>query len=124
MTDHPDINAPRQGDGKTEVAIGIERGRVLMIFPKAIQWIGLDPENAIGIAGNMAKCAYEVKMNTPADDVALSQIFGEIRKEVTREHRKTLVNRVILMMRSMEEQKRPPLYRAEAIVDQILSAVK
>jgi len=119
MTSAITMAGGRQGDGQTEIAVGEEKGRVLLLFHKQTNWIALDPANALGVAGEMARVGYKAKMRMPIGDVALSQIFGDLRKTVTAEQRNKLVNRVVVMMGSLKD--RHPLYQAEQIVDTILS---
>ena len=104
------------GDGASEVAIGINGGKVVLRFPKALEWVALDPENARQIAEAIARCAYEAHYGRPAQ-TAKSQLSNQ--KHVA------LIRRVTLMLGSFQRESSLPSNNkmATAIVDSILSEV-
>lgn len=113
-----------EGDGATEVLVAPHDGKVILRFPRPKEWVGFDPQNAMMVAGAMAKEAYELRFKRPANDIELSRIFGDIRKEVTAQQVEVLVNRVVLIMNTGLEKKHPPLYTAQAIVNRILADIR
>jgi hypothetical protein len=117
--------APPIGDGKTEVAVGDENRKVVLRFPKPVNYIAMDPENALAICGAMMKSALYCKTGRMPRSQTVEQLMGDLRgqfkKDITKEHREVLIKRCLMMMDSLERQKKPPLYRAEAIVDILLS---
>ena len=98
----------------TEIAIGVDEGRVVMKFPEPKQWIAMDSENCRLIAEAMARAAYECRYGVPAAQGG-SNLSEGIRVK--------LITRVTHVMRSMKEQHKAPQFIAAAIVDVILSEV-
>lgn len=98
----------------TEIAIGVDEGRVVMKFPEPKQWIALDPENCRLIAEAMSRAAEECATGRPAG------VPGSPISDMTR---LKLITRVTHIVRSMKDQHKAPQFIAAAIVDVILSEV-
>lgn len=52
-------------DGALAVGIGHQSGKVVMQFPKAVNWIGFTPEQAIEIAETLVQHARDCGCNRP-----------------------------------------------------------
>ena len=101
-----------RGDANTEIAIGEEDGKVILTFSKPVRWLELDANAAKRIGEQLARSSYEATYGgAPA---------GSSIKAHTRQ---TLINRWILVDRSMRDQGKNPAYIAETLVDLFLSEV-
>lgn len=109
-------------DGTTSVAIKEEKGRVVLQFPNPVKWCELDPEMARQAAEAMAKAAYRCRYKVDPPD-ARSSLAGEMRQRVTKQIRDALVNRVAVMLHSMQEKGRSTNVIAQEVVDQLLSRI-
>lgn len=112
------------GEGTTAVAMKVAEGHVILVFPNPVAWLKLEPGQALEVAGGMIRAGMEARTGRAPGDVMVSSLFNDVKAQVSRELRDALVNRIILMRKTMDEQKRSPLYQAEAIVDRILSDTK
>lgn len=111
-----------KGDGKTEVAIGVNSGRVIWRFPQAVTWVAHDPQNAFDIAEATARAAHEARFGTKAPSDG-SYIAQQVKARVTEDLRNRMVIRAAVMMRSLVRQERDPDYIARQLVDTIFSEV-
>ena len=98
----------------TQVAIGDLEGKVVMAFDRPTSKLLLDPENARQIGEQLARSAYTVKYGVAP------QPPGSAIKEHTRN---TLIQRFVMVDRSLREQGRSPAYIAQQLVDLFLSEV-
>lgn len=112
------------GEGTTAVAMKVEGGHVILKFPHPVGWLKLEPQQALELAGGMVRAGMEAKTGKTPTDIVISQMIGQVQQQITVEKRMVLVNRIILMRKTMDEQKKSMLYQAEAIVDRILSDTK
>ena len=101
-----------RSDANTEIAIGEEGGKIVLTFSKPVRWIELDANAARQIGEQLARSAYSTTYGDAPNGSA-----------ITATKRQTLINRWILVDRSMREQGRPPLFIAETLVDLFLSEV-
>lgn len=101
-------------EGAVEMAIGPDKGRVLVRFKTPQEQIAFDPSNAVAMAKHIIDCAVacgaKVELQVP-------------KRKITERQRNTLVQRSELVMRSMLEKGRRPRQIAYQLVDTILSAV-
>jgi hypothetical protein len=103
-----------RGDANTEIAIGDENGKVVLTFSKPVRWLELDAEAARRIGEQLARSAYTVTYGAPPAN----------RGSVLKAHvRNTLINRFVIVDRSMREQGKNPAYIATTLVDLFLSEV-
>lgn len=104
----------RVGDGKTELTIGPESGRVVVGFPKPLTWFALDPENAAHVGKALinaaVKCGAKVSISLP-------------QRQLNPLVRTMLVTRVERIQRDMAAKGRKPQFIAEEIVDQVLREI-
>ena len=105
------------GNGKDEgtlVAIGEQDGQVMLMFPKPIQWLALDPENARQIAEQIARSAYAAHTGmTPLN-----------QKSYVSENIRVMLNaRVTMIIRSLNEQGKSPDWIAREVIDRVLAEV-
>ena len=101
-----------RGDANTEVAIGEQNGMVVLTFSKPVRWLELDANAARKIGEQLARSSYGVTYGAEPQGSA-----------ITATKRQTLINRWILVDRSMREQGRNPMFIAETLVDLFLSEV-
>jgi hypothetical protein len=101
-----------RGDANTEVAIGEEGGKVILTFSKPVRWLELDANAARRIGEQLARSSYGVTYGIEPQGSA-----------ITAAKRQVLINRWLLVDRSMREQGRNPLFIAETLVDLLLSEV-
>jgi hypothetical protein len=104
----------REGDGRTQVVVGPEDGKIVMGFPKPISWLAMEPDNAVQIAKSMIDSAVKLGANV---QIVLP------RRKLSEAKRTMLRYRVSLRMRSMLEKKRVPDYIAEEILVTVLQEV-
>ena len=95
----------------TEVAIGIEKGRVVMKFPEPKQWIAMDPENCRQIAESMARAAHEAHTG---------QKLMNGGSAITAQMHERAVNRMVIMLNNYDKnQNRAKLWWAKEMVSAI-----
>jgi hypothetical protein len=108
-------------DGKTNIAIGDENGRVFLRFQKPMAWIALDPQNAFDIGEAIARAAHKARFGeTPTDSAYLAQ---QVKARLTDQLRDRLIINISTMLRSLQEQGKSPGQMALHVVDTILSEV-
>jgi hypothetical protein len=106
----------------TELAMGIEDGKVLVRFKDKVAWVAFDPDNAFHVAEAMARLAHEVKFGEkPQTDQ--SYIAQQVRARLTEDLRDRMVTRVSLMLASLKSQNKTDGYTAMQIVDTIFAEV-
>lgn len=115
---HPAPGLP----GTSTIAIGQKDGRVVLLLDKAAQWVALDTATAFMVAEKIARQCYAIHNGREAPE-GEKVLFHAFRAKYTPELRERLVARVKLTMRGLEEQGKPPEYRAQAIVDTMLNMV-
>jgi len=59
-----------EDDGADNFTIGNQDGKVLMVFPKAVDWLGFSPEEAIIVAQALTENAAAALRWTPPDPPA------------------------------------------------------
>lgn len=100
--------------GATHIAVGDEGGKVILKFPRPVQWIALDPDVAPMVAEQMinAAVACGVKVEIPMPGRELSDI-----------QKAALEGRVKFVMNNLLERKVKQERIAKELVDIILKAV-
>ena len=101
-------------DGKTQVVVGEENGRVVLRFPKAIDFVAFDPENARQVGEAMAKAAYHLHTGLTAP---------QGRSALSAELRMRLVTRATHIIRNLTDKKILPGRISQEVVDSILSEI-
>ena len=105
-----------------DVAIGVVEGKVVAKWPDPITQIEFDPQNAYQIGEALARAAHEARYGAkPESDE--SYIAGQVRSRVTEDLRVKMVQRIALMLGSMERHRRTPGQIAMALVDAMLREV-
>jgi len=56
---YPEGKLNEEDEGEIGVAIGIENGNVIVMFPKPVAWLGLPPEQAMEMGRTLIKRARE-----------------------------------------------------------------
>lgn len=104
------------------VAVGDQKGQVVLSFDRPVQnWV-LDPQNAFQIGEAIARAAHTARFgSTPPPDG--SYIAQQVKARVTDEVRTRMVLQAGFALRSMLEQGRAADYMAREIVERILSEV-
>ena len=107
--------------GNVDIAMKVHGGKVSMMYHQPVREVAFEPQNALNFAHMMARYSYEATHGHPPQDEGHQLLAQQVRKKVTKEVRETLVNRVKLMLRSLNEQHRHPDYIATQLVDTVLS---
>lgn len=101
--------------GKTEMILHVEGGRVVIRFREPRLWVAFDPPNAVQVGKNLIDCAVQcgarVEIQVP-------------RREVSMEKREALTARAMHIFRSMSDKGRPPAVIARHVVDSILASIE
>jgi|SRR3989304_5890699 len=100
--------------GATKVIVGEENGRVVLRFPKAVEFAAFDPENARQVGEAMAKAAYHLHTGLHATD-GRSALSAELRMR--------LVTRATHIIRNLTDKKILPGRISQEVVDSILSEI-
>lgn len=65
MGEYPDGKLNANDAGAVAMAIGVERGKVVLQFPKPVAWVGFTPDEAISLAELLVKRAREAGSTKP-----------------------------------------------------------
>jgi hypothetical protein len=104
-----------------DVVIGVVDGKVVARWHEPTAQIVFDPQNAMQVGEALARAAHEARFGVaPTDE---SYVAAQVRARITEAFRARAINRVTLMLGSMERQRRTPAYIAMQIVDAILRDV-
>lgn len=57
MGEYPNGRLNQDDAGAVAMAVGVDAGRVVLQFPKVVTWIGMTPDEAIGLAELLVKQA-------------------------------------------------------------------
>lgn len=98
----------------SEIAIGTRDGQVVLQFHESVQWVALDPQNALMIGEAIAKAAYECKFGKVPDGTK-----SVIKQEVANR----LYTRVEHVLRSLLDREKSNKYIAHQVVDTVLAEV-
>lgn len=85
-------------NGKVEMVIGHEGGKVFQRFKKRMEVVLYDPENAIDVARAITDHAFECR-----DGV--KPVGDTLKAELIERHRKTLTTRISLILNSTRENR-------------------
>lgn len=102
--------AQLQGDGKSEVEVGQDRGKVILKFEAPKLWVGFDPENANAVAEAMVSASYAVRYGKSATPQVMRDYILDRKRTI-------IINRLIVVMKSMQDQNKTPAYQAGMIAD-------
>lgn len=98
----------------TNIAIGQRDGQVILQFQNQVEWIALDPQNAVQIGEAIARAAYECR-------------FGKVpegtKSVLKQETVNRLYNRTELVLRSLLSKNKSNKYIAHQVVDTVLAEV-
>lgn len=92
--------------------IGDRDGMVVIHLAKPTDEITITPEVARQIAETLARSAYSAAYNLQAP---------ENKSKIAERIRGKLLNRITHVIRSLQEQGKPPLYIANHVVDTVMS---
>ena len=82
----------------TNMVVDMQDGKVILHFEKPMKDVIFDPENCINVACAMTDAAFECRDGVkPASDT--------LKAELIERHKRTLINRLELVMRSKREEK-------------------
>lgn len=59
----PPLNAQDEGD--LDFLVGVAKGKVVVSFPKPIKWIGMAPDQAVGLAQLLVRHALKAGHDKP-----------------------------------------------------------
>lgn len=111
--DVPELVGNRAG-GQVELAIGIERGQVVIRFQLPQTRVSMDPTNAARVGKELIDRAVDLG--------ARVAIIPPPRK-ITDQMRKALIARIQHVIRSTQDQNRPPEYVAMAVFDSVINGI-
>jgi hypothetical protein len=80
------------------VAVKGEGGMVILKFDHDVDYLEMEPENALLISEAMATAAFECKEG-------FKPVGAALKAELVQKHREKLVPRIALMMNSLREKK-------------------
>ena len=83
---------------KVEMAIGPDSGKVILKFKAPVDLVEFEPQNALDIAEALSKAAFESR-----DGV--KPVGDTLKAEIVERHRKTLYNRLAVVLNSTRENK-------------------
>ena len=63
--EHPDGRLNDEDEGAIAMAVGSENGRVRLNFPKPVRWVGMTPDEAIGLAESLIQHARHCGSTKP-----------------------------------------------------------
>ena len=107
-----------------DIAIGVVDGQVIARWHDPATQIVFDAQNAYQVGEALSRAAHEARYGVPASAEAdESYVAQQIRARVTEDMRVRAINRVTLMLGSMERHGRTPGYIAMQLVDAILREV-
>lgn len=108
------IKMEGSGPGATTLAMKVDEGKVMLAFPKPVQWVRLDPDVAARIADAMIAAAVElgVQITIPVPKKAINPV-----------HRQATVVRVQNVLRQLQERGRRPEYIAEELTEIVIKAL-
>jgi len=104
-------------ENESAIAVGRNGNKVVLRFPKLVEWVVLDAENARQVAEAIARCAY-------AAHYGVEPQAG--RSTIADEKVVALVRRVSIMLNSFMNKGMKPgatAREAQALVDTILAEV-
>lgn len=100
------------GRGTTTVAVGDQKGNVVLQFPGAIEWCALDPSTAVQVSKAMidaaVKCGANVSIQAPPPKVP----------KLVRER---MIARAHMILRNKRESAENDAVMSERIVDTLLN---
>lgn len=105
---------PNASDPGTDTLIlGHEDGHVFMVFERPVKFVKLDAVTAVKVAEQMARDSYHAMFgDTPTTGS---------KSVIAEQKRATLVKRVELMIKSMQERGDHPSLQANAVVDAVMT---
>lgn len=101
----------RAGEIGVGVGEGVQKGNVILALPAPAKWVGMTPVQAVGIAKDMIDKAVALGAHV---EILIP------RKPISQTKRTLIVNRVDIVMRSLQEKGRASRYIAEELVDIVL----
>lgn len=103
-----------QGDGATTLAVGDREGKVVLVFPRPVGWVALDPDVAPLVAERMIQaavaCGQRVTIQMPERQVSPAQ-------------RMAMIVRAEIVMRQLRGRGKPDDYIAAEVVDVVLKGL-
>jgi hypothetical protein len=107
-----------------DVAIGVDKGKVIARWHTPVTEIVFDPQNAYKVGLALSKAALDAHTNTKRDAKAdVEFIDGELSQSkiiVSDQQRAYMVGAVATILKTFLEQKKTPGYMAEHCVDAVL----
>ena len=113
--ERPPLPAGEILPGNTDLAIGTERGQVVVRFPKAVREISFDPVNAANVGKHLIDlavlCGAQVQIKQPA------------KRVISREERERMITRAMNIYANLTVRNFHPRKRATEVIDSILSMI-
>ena len=102
-------------DGNHAVGIMQEAGFVIARFQHPIEWLKMEPQNAVEIAGGLMRAAFEARNGRPPRRGIVEGMQDEMNFKLTEQKREVLINRMVLMLTQINSKPIP--WQAAQIVD-------
>lgn len=100
------------GDGATQLAVGDRDGKVVLQFPKPVQWIALDPHTAAEAASSMLDAAVSLGARVS---------FQAPKVHVPKELRARMTARALMVLRNKRAAAERDDVLAVRLVDTLLN---
>lgn len=108
--------------GNVDVALGVEKGKVVLIYQQPVKHVTFEPQNAFELAEHMARAAYEARSGKkPSLRENERYLAKEIRARVKEDLYERMVTRATLTLRGLYENKQPIETIARELVQTVLS---
>jgi hypothetical protein len=85
-------------DGKVEMIVAHEDGKVVQRFKSPQEYVVFDPPNAIAVAEALTAAAFKA-------DTGLKPVGDTLKASLVQKHRDVLIPRIALMLGSMREDR-------------------
>ena len=108
--------------GKTDMMIGDERGKVFIRYPQPVEIVVMDPGNAFSIAEQIARTAHRAQFGQEAPE-DMHYLAQQVKARVTDEMRDRKIARCCVLLNNMHTNPKTPGYWAMQIVDSLLADV-
>lgn len=102
--------------GNVEMIIMHENGKVIQRFKHAVEYVEYEPQNCIDVAMAMTDAAFEARDG-------LKPVGETLKAELVERHRKTLTNRLTMMLATLRHGDKTDSKLAQMLVDTVLKEV-
>lgn len=105
-----------------DIALKDFKGKVIMLFPRAIPHVVFEPQSAFNIAEQLARCAHAARFPGERLPNDFSYLANQVKQRLTEDMRDRIQIRIATMLPSLLERK-DLNYIAKQLIDTIFSAL-